>query len=166
MNTIRSTAAVATVLAAGVGTIAALTAADSASAGTTGGSAARSQSFTLHAHHGTDDSVDLGPSGFSAGDQDLFTSSLTRGGKKVGRLVGSCTTARVGKTSADQLCEYVLRLDHGQITALGTVRSTQAGPGTFALAIAGGTGRYRSAAGQIEVTATSGTTIPITVSLR
>jgi hypothetical protein len=167
MNTIRSAAAVATVLAAGVGTIAALTATDAASAGTAQArSWVRSDTFTLHVHQSTDDNIDLGHTGFSAGDQDLFTARLTRSGMHAGRLVGSCTTVRVGKSTADQLCEFVLRLHHGQLTATGTVTSTQQGPGTFMLPIVGGTGRYHSAAGQITVTATSGDTFPIAVSLR
>ena len=164
MNTIRSTTAVVTFLVAGVGTVAGLSAVGSASAGTA--SAAGAATFTLRAHHGTDASIDLGKADFSAGDQDLFTGELTRNGKHVGRLVGSCATARVGRSTADQLCEFVLRLGNAQITASGSVSSTQQGPGTFELPVVGGTGRYRGAAGQIAVTATSGKTFPITVSLR
>jgi D-alanyl-D-alanine carboxypeptidase len=163
MNTIRSATAVVAVLAAGVGTLAGLTAVDSASAGTP--SAAASGSFTVRAHHGTDSSVDLGKTGFSAGDQDLFTGALTRHGKHVGRVVGTCTTVRVGRSTADQLCEFVLHLGAAQITATGSVSSTQHGPGTFALPVVGGTGRYRDAHGQIAVIATNGKSFPITVSL-
>jgi hypothetical protein len=163
MNTIRSATAALAVLAAGVGTIAALTTTDAASAGT---ASARSTSFTLKSHQGTDTNVDLGDTGFSAGDQDYFTGALTRGGKHVGRLVGSCATARVGASTADQLCEFTLHLGKAQITAIGSVSSTQSGPGTFVLPIVGGTGRYDSAAGQIAVTATSGKTFPIAVSVR
>ena len=140
------------------------TAVGSASAGTT--PADRAGSFTVRAHHGTDSSLDLGKAGFSAGDQDLFTGALTRNGKHAGRLVGSCTTVRVGRSTADQLCEFVLHLGRAQITASGSVSSTQRGPGTFALPVLGGTGRFQGAAGQIAVTATNGRTFPITVSLR
>lgn len=167
MNTVRSTAVVATVLAAGAATITALAVSGSASAGTAHGTTAtRAGAFTLHAHQGTDSSIDLGKTGFSAGDQDLFTGALTRGGQRAGRLVGNCTTAHVGKATADQLCEFVLRLSHGQVTAIGDVSSTQQGPGTFSLPIVGGTGRYRTAAGQITVSATNSRTFPITVALR
>jgi hypothetical protein len=163
MNSIRSATAVVAVLAAGAGTVAAVTSVDSASAGTATASA---RSFTVHAHHGSDTPLDLGQNGFSAGDQDLFTGALTRSGTHVGRLVGSCTTARVGRSSADQLCEFVLRLRKGQITASGSVGSTSQGPGTFSLPILGGTGRYQGAAGQIAVTSSNAKSIPITVSLR
>jgi hypothetical protein len=163
MNTIRSAIAAATVLAAGVGSVAALTTSDSASAGT---ATARAGSFTVRAHQGSDTSIDHGNDGFSAGDQDLFAGALTRDGKHVGHLVGTCQTARVGGKTADQLCEFVLRLGHGQITASGSVSSTEKGPGTFALPILGGTGQYRRAAGQIAVTATNGDSFPIRVDLR
>jgi hypothetical protein len=162
MNTIRSLIIGTTVLAAGAGAAAVLAATAPATAETT---AATTGSFTVRAHQGSEANIDLGSSGFSAGDQDLITSALTRNGHHVGRLVGSCTTVRVGKT-ADQLCEFVLRLGKGQITASGTVRSGPSGPGTFALPIVGGTGRYQGAGGQIAVTATDGPSFPIQVSLR
>jgi hypothetical protein len=164
MFTFRSLITGATVVAAGAGAAAALAAAGTASAGTA--AAPRAASFTVRAHHGSDASIDLGASGFSAGDQDLFTGALTRNTTHAGYFVGQCTTARVGRTTADQLCTFVLHLAHGQITASGTTRSGQSGPGTFALPILGGTGRYNTAAGQIAVTATNGKTFPIAVTLR
>lgn len=164
MNTIRSLITGATVVAAGAGAAAALAATGSAAAGTA--AVPKPGSFTLRAHHGSESSLDLGAHGFSAGDQDLFTGPLTRKGAAAGSFVGTCTTARVGQKTADQLCEFVLHLAHGQITASGTVRGGQAGPGTFVLAILGGTGRYRSAAGEIAVTATNGKSFPIAVNLR
>lgn len=68
--------------------------------------------------------------------------------------------------SADQLCEFVLRLGGGQITASGTVRSDQSGPGVFALAILGGTGRYQGAVGQVVVTPSNSASFPLRVELR
>ncbi len=63
-------------------------------------------------------------------------------------------------------CAFDLHLARGQIMASGTTRSGKSGPGTFALPILGGTGRYQTAAGQIAVTATNGKTFPIAISLR
>jgi hypothetical protein len=168
MNRTRTATTVLAVAAAAAGTAVAVSAVGTASAGTAsaGTASARPGSFTVQAHHGTDTNVDLGKHGFSAGDQDLFTGTLTRQGKHVGRLVGTCTTARVGAATADQLCEFVLHLGGAQITASGSVSSSPKGPGTFALPVTGGTGRYASASGQIAVTATNGKTFPITVSLR
>jgi hypothetical protein len=162
MSTIRSLITGATVVAVAGGATAVLAATGTATAGTA--ASASSRSFTVRAHHGSDANIDLGTSGFSAGDEDLFTGRLTRNGTSVGRFVGSCTTARVG-SSADQLCEFVLRLGPAQLTASGTVRSGQSGPGTFLLPILGGTGRYQGAGGEIAVTATDGSSFPIKVSL-
>jgi hypothetical protein len=44
-----------------------------------------------------------------------------------------------GKTSADELCTFVLHLAHGQIVASGTTRPGKSGQGSFALLILGGT---------------------------
>ncbi|HEX3930031.1 MAG TPA: hypothetical protein VHW64_04965 [Nocardioides sp.] len=153
-----------TIVAASVGAAATLATTGTASAGTA--VSPRATSFTVRGHHGSETNLDLGKSGFSAGDQDLFTGSLTRNGTHAGSFVGTCTTVRVGKASADQLCTFVLHLAHGQIMASGTTRSGKSGPGAFALPILGGTGHYQTAAGQIAVTATNGNTFPIAVTLR
>ena len=161
MNRIRTGAVVsAAVLTAAAG-VAAVAGSSAANAGTS----TAPSSFSARVYPGSEKHLDLGPSGFSAGDQDLFTGNIVRAGKRVGHVVGSCTTVRVGSTSAVQLCEWVLRLAHGQITATGSVRSGQHGPGTYALPIVGGTGIYDRAAGQLEITSTNGS-IPITVDLR
>jgi allene oxide cyclase-like protein len=162
MFTIRTLLTGVTVVAAGAAGAAALAATDTASAGTAASSAT---SFSVRAHPGSDANIDLGDTGFSAGDEDLVVAPLTRGGTHVGRMVGNCTTVRVAR-SADQLCEFVLHLGRAQITASGTVRAGESGPSTFTLPILGGTGRYQGAAGQIAVTSTDRGTIPITVSLR
>ncbi|HEY2879042.1 hypothetical protein [Nocardioides sp.] len=164
MFTFRTLITSVTAVAAGAGAAATLAATGTASAGTA--DSQRATSFTVRGHHGSETNLDLGKSGFSAGDQDLFTGSLTHHGTHAGSFVGTCTTARVGKTSADQLCTFVLHLAHGQIMASGTTRSGKSGPGTFALPILGGTDRYQTAGGQIAVTATNGKTFPITITLR
>jgi allene oxide cyclase-like protein len=135
-------------------------------AGTASARTPESGTFTVRAHQGTDTNLDQGKPGFSAGDQDLFTGLLTRKGEHVGRVTGTCTTVSVGATAANQLCEFDLQFGSSQIATSGAVRAGQAGPGTFHLPIVGGTGRYRHARGQIAVTATNGSSFPITVSLR
>ncbi len=165
MSSTRSLAAGLAVVAAG-----AVTAAVLATTGATAETAPHGRpgtpgAFTVTVHHGSEANLDLGTSGFGPGDQDLFTGAITRGGRKVGHLVGSCTTVRANHTSADQLCEFVLRLGTAQINASGTVTSGRQGPGTFRLPIVGGTDRYRDAGGQIAVTATNGKTFPIQISL-
>jgi hypothetical protein len=161
MSTARSIIAAAGLAAAAAATVAVVTTTSSAAAGTPS-----SGTFTVHAHHLSDTNVDLGKPGFSAGDQDVFVDRLGRDGQNVGWLAGSCTTVRVGRSSADQLCEFVLHLGTSQITSSGAVRAGQNGPGTFTVPILGGTGRYRGAVGQIAITAANGNSaVPITVSL-
>ena len=136
----------------------------------TAGAAANASSsphdFTVTAHRGSETNVDLGRHGFSAGDIQLFTARLTRDGAPAGRLVGRCTAARVTHRSADMLCEYVLSLPGGRITAIGTQSSGPQGPGAVALPVVGGTGAYDTAAGHITVTPSNGPALPIRVSLR
>lgn len=162
MTTTRTYTAVlsATAVVAGAAGVAGLAASGPAAARPTS-----EQSFTVRVHRGSETNVDLGKPGFSAGDEDLLVAGLTRGTKRAGRIVGNCTTVRVAR-SADQLCEFVLRLGGGQITASGTVRSDQSGPGVFALAILGGTGRYQGAVGQVVVTPSNSASFPLRVELR
>jgi hypothetical protein len=121
--------------------------------------------FTVYAHAGTDRSIDVGRSGFSAGDYEVDSGRLGMGGQTVGYHDGDCVTVRVGASSADQLCTFTLHLRRGQLVASGVVRSGQQGPGTFALPITGGTGRFAGAGGTLTITAGNGPTIPMTVDL-
>jgi hypothetical protein len=126
--------------------------------------AATPAQFTVQARHWSHTSVDNGHKGFSAGDVAIDADHLYQHGSRVGAAIVSCTTARVGK-SADQLCEFVLTIHGAQLVAEGTVRSTQSGPGSFRLAITGGTGRYEGAAGHLSMTASNSSKLPISVSL-
>ena len=110
-------------------------------------------------------SVDLGKKGFSQGDQELVALNLFRDGKKIGEAGNLCQFVRVTRASAADLCQVDMSLPAGQITAHGLVTSTPAGPGTFFLAITGGTGAYQTAHGQVKITATATNEVPITVYL-
>jgi hypothetical protein len=160
MSSIRSIiiGSVVAASAAAVATIAATSV--TASAGTPS-----SGTFTVRAYHTSDTGIDLGKPGYSVGDQDLGADRLMRNGERVGWMAVSCTTSRLGHTSEDQLCEFVLHLAGSQLTSAGAVRSGEGGPGTFTLPILGGTGRYRTATGQLAITATDGPYVPITISL-
>jgi hypothetical protein len=127
--------------------------------------ASRTQSFTLRMHAVSETTVDNDKSGFSAGDVDVQTSRLTKGGSAVGYEVGDCLTTRVAKT-ADQLCHFVFHLHKGQIVAVGAVRAGQSGPGTFTLAITGGTDTYAAARGEVSITATRGGSVPAEIDIR
>jgi hypothetical protein len=110
-------------------------------------------------------SVDLGKKGFSQGDQEVVALDLFRNGKKVGEAGNLCQFVRVTKASATDLCQVDMSLPTGQVTAGGLVTSTPAGPGTFFLAVTGGTGAYQTAHGQVKITATSTNEVPITLYL-
>ena len=125
----------------------------------------RVQVIRLVAKGGQETNIDLGKKGFSQGDQEIVALSLFRGGKRVGEAGNLCQFVRVTKASATDLCQVDMSLPQGQLTAHGLVTSTPAGPGTFSLAITGGTGAYQTAHGQVKITATSTSEVPITLYL-
>jgi hypothetical protein len=157
MTTIRTrTAAAALAVAAIGGTIVAITAsAAPASTGTT-------ISFTEH--NISDQTFNLGSGhGFAVGYVELVASKLMQGGKQVGHDGQSYTVTRLGAGSADELVSAVEVLAHGQIVLSGLVTSTPAGPGTFQLAVTGGTGSYRGARGYATIV--PGNTPTVTIHL-
>src|SRR5215211_2129710 len=107
--------------------------------------------------------IDLGKKGFSQGDQEIVGLNVLRGGKKIGEAGQICQFVRVTQASATDLCQVALSLPKGQITAQGLIKSTAAGPGTFFLAITGGTGAYQTAHGQVKITATATNEVPVTL---
>jgi hypothetical protein len=131
-----------------------------------GGSADhRVQVIRLIAKGVQETNVDLGKKGFSQGDQELVALNLFRDGKKIGEAGNLCQFVRVTKASATDLCQVDMSLPAGQITTGGLVTNTPPGPGTFFLAITGGTGAYQTAHGQVKITATTTNQVPITLYL-
>jgi hypothetical protein len=84
------------------------------------------------------------------GDQFVFSSDFFRGGKKVGFDGGFCTLVRL---PALLECVGTNSLPGGQLTAQGLLDYGPdfASEGPFKLAITGGTGRYKTAHGQVRV---------------
>ena len=157
MTTIRMrTAAAALAVAAVGGTIIAVTAAAApASAGTT-------ISFTQA--NVSDRTFNLGSGhGFAVGYVELVANKLMQGGKQIGHDGQSYTVTRLGNGSADELVSAVEVLAHGQIDLAGLVTSTPSGPGTFQLAVTGGTGNYQDAHGYATVV--PGSTPKVTIDL-
>ena len=157
MTTIRRrTAAAALAVAAIAGTIVAITAAAApASAGTT-------ISFTQT--NISDRTFNLGSGhGFAVGYVELVANKLMQGGKQIGHDGQSYTVTRLGNVSADELVSAVEVLAHGQIDLSGLVTSTPSGPGTFQLAVTGGTGNYQDAHGYATVV--PGSTPKVTIDL-
>ncbi len=160
MTTIRRrTAAAALAVTAMGGTIVAVTAAAApASAGTT-------ISFTEH--NISDQTFNLGSGhGFAVGYVELVADKLMQGGKQIGHDGQSYTVTRLGAGSADEVVSAVEVLAHGQIDLSGLVTSTPSGPGTFQLAVTGGTGgtgNYQDARGYTTVV--PGNTPTVTIHL-
>jgi hypothetical protein len=89
--------------------------------------------------------------GFAVGAIELTADKLMQGGKQIGTDGGSCTVTRLGGGTADTLCSMVEVFAGGQIDLGGLVTSTQQGPGTFQVAVTGGTGQYTGARGYATI---------------
>jgi hypothetical protein len=127
-----------------------------------GTAAASAHTLSLRMHNVSQHSVDNKPSGFSAGDEQVQATRLTEAGKTAGWETGDCLTTRVAK-NADELCRFVFHLHDGEIVSMGAMKASQSGPGTFTLAITGGTGAYAAASGQVTVTAVNHGSVPVTI---
>jgi hypothetical protein len=100
----------------------------------------------------SDHSFNLGSGhGIAVGFVELGANKLMRGGAQIGTDGESCTVTRRGSGTADELCSVVAVLRAGQIDLSGLVTSTPQGPGTFRVAVTGGTGSYASATGYATV---------------
>jgi hypothetical protein len=157
MTTIRRrTAAAALTVAAVGGTIVAITAAAApASTGT---------AITFTQVSISDRTFNLGSGhGIAVGYVELGANKLMQGGRQIGHdgetftVTGLGADSAVGVLSADEV------LAHGQIDLSGLVISTPSGPGTFQLAVTGGTGTYQDARGYATVV--PGNTPTVTVHL-
>jgi hypothetical protein len=156
MPTIRNRTAAAALAAAAIGgTIIAVTAATPASAGTT---------ITFTQVNITDQTFNLGSGhGIAVGYVELVANKLMQGGRQIGHDGESFTVTRFGNGSADELASSVEVLARGQIDLSGLVTSTPSGPGTFQLAVTGGTGNYQDARGYATVV--PGNTPTVTIHL-
>jgi hypothetical protein len=104
--------------------------------------------------------IDVGASGFSVGDRFIESQNLFRGDERVGLGGIDCVLVvfRPGPDpegepeAATVHCVATASLPQGQITVQGLIDFTD--PGPFTLAITGGTGAYRTAHGEVEVTET------------
>ncbi|MGH2538898.1 MAG: allene oxide cyclase barrel-like domain-containing protein [Actinomycetota bacterium] len=99
--------------------------------------------------------MDLGDGGFSLGDQYAFTNDLLRGGSKVGEDGGLCVVTRLTAAGASTFkCVGSNDLPGGQITVQGLVTygpTEEVKEDPYLFAITGGTGRYRTARGEVRV---------------
>jgi hypothetical protein len=94
----------------------------------------------------------------SVGNQFLATDDVFRQGRKVGDDASVCQImADLDQAGARFQCVATVSLPEGQLTAQGLATLTQTGSQPFTLAITGGTGAYRTAHGQIQITQVSET---------
>jgi hypothetical protein len=157
MTTIRKRTAAAALAAAAIGgTIAAITiTAAPASAGT---------AITFTQVSISDQTFNLGSGhGIAVGYIELGANKLMQGGRQIGHDGETFTVTRLGADSADGVVSAVEVLAHGQVDLSGLVTSTPTGPGTFQLAVTGGTGIYQDARGYATVV--SGNTPTVTIHL-
>ena len=139
----------------------AVAAASSASTGPRSGSdERRSVVLRLVATEVQSTFLDLGDPDFSQGDQFVFSNDLLRKGKKIGEDGGMCLVTRLtAEGAATFKCVGSNVLPGGQITVQGIVTY---GPGEevksepYFFAITGGTGRYKTARGQVKIEETAG----------
>ena len=90
--------------------------------------------------------VDTGDGGFSPGDYSVFEEGLFRRGEQVGRGSVRCMA-----NHRSIMCDGTLTRGSGNLEVAGTYFFEGGGP--FQLAVTGGTGRYRDAAGTFTVRA-------------
>jgi hypothetical protein len=100
----------------------------------------------LFEHDTSQTQIDLGDKGMSPGDKFVFAGDVfdRKGGTKLGRLGGECTTASPTET----FCVASFKLHGGQIVGQGIADSAALfGGKTVTSPITGGTGRYSRARG-------------------
>jgi hypothetical protein len=85
--------------------------------------------------------------GTSLGEQIVFTTQLLEGDTEVGHQGGVCTVTSVQRNEAQCIATYSLR--GGQIT--GQALIVLGDPAPYAVAITGGSGKYKGVEGQIRV---------------
>jgi hypothetical protein len=114
------------------------------------GSAAPRGTMSLYEHDTSQTQIDLGDKGAGPGDQFVFAGDVfdRKGGTKLGRAGGSCTTASPTET----FCTVLLKLRGGQIVSEGFGDTAAIfGGKTVASPIIGGSGKYRHARGYMSV---------------
>ncbi|MEV7738058.1 dirigent protein [Streptomyces sp. NPDC088921] len=101
--------------------------------------------FTVIEHADTDTVVDLGPRGDSIGDTLAFGNPVyDTEGNKVGGSQGSCVRTKVGTAWE---CSWTTTLSGGSIVVQGPFYDAA----DSTLAITGGTGKWRTARGQMHL---------------
>jgi hypothetical protein len=96
--------------------------------------------------------LDLGPHGFSLGDELVFSSKELKGGAEVGHSGIVCTVTSLDREELE--CVATTWFRGGQITTQGLVAGD---PETFVIPVTGGSGKYEGAEGELHVRSVSDT---------
>jgi allene oxide cyclase-like protein len=107
----------------------------------------KQRTFRLEALSTEQNFLDLGAAGNSLGDQIVFTTQLLKGDTEVGHQGGVCTVTSVQRNEAQCIATYSLR--GGQIT--GQALIILGDPASYAVAITGGSGKYKGVEGEVRV---------------
>jgi hypothetical protein len=91
--------------------------------------------------------------GTALGDQIVFTTQLLKGDAEVGHQGGACTVTSVARTEAQCVATYSFR--GGQITGQALIRLGD--PAPYAVAVTGGSGKYKGVEGEVRVDPASAT---------
>ena len=149
---IKSAVALVAALALAVGVVTLASADTNGSSDDNGGKV-----FRAFEHEDQTDSIDVGRSGPSLGDEFVFSSVILRreGGAQIGTDGGVCTFVRFEQNNgtASAHCVATVSLEGGQITlqGLATFSLTATTNPPFDVAITGGTGAYAGAGGHVHI---------------
>jgi hypothetical protein len=91
--------------------------------------------------------VDLGATGISLGDMDVFSGNAIKDGRAVGRGGGTCQITHIDGAEIARQCMLTMELEHGSVT----MQSLWVGGASpLDMAVTGGTGTYRNARGTVR----------------
>jgi len=108
------------------------------------------RTLRFYEHDTSQAQIDLGDKGDSPGAPFISSGDLFdhKGGKKIGRVGGSCETVSVGAEHAESVCTANTVLPGGQLVGQGIANTAELfGGKAVPSAIIGGTGVYRSVHG-------------------
>ena len=114
------------------------------------GGSSTATTIGLYEHDTSQAKVDRGAPGESEGDMFVFAGDTFKhkGGTKVGRAAGTCTTLSTGP-AGEVMCVFNFSLPGGQISTQGlSLTAAEFGGKTVSFPITGGTGAYRHARGE------------------
>ncbi|GAA2663740.1 hypothetical protein GCM10009864_35040 [Streptomyces lunalinharesii] len=88
--------------------------------------------------------TDLGPTGPSLGDMEVYSGAMMKDGRRVGRGGGACQILYVKDGELTSQCLITIDLEHGSLAMQSLWAS---GTTSLTMAITGGTGIYKNARG-------------------